>query len=206
MSADIRLGFKEAARFFVETVDRIPAGKWDAPGLGIWSVRELVVHAAHTFRSVATYDGPARTAERIEVEDVPTVWVRMLDKAQDAERESRAQRTAADLGDDPPTTIRGWYEDALAVLDSAPDDHPVRSIGGGVRFIDWLDTRVVELTVHTMDIANAAGIEAQPPDAAMAATLASLSELAIATGKANDLVMAVTGRGRLPAGYSLMSG
>ena len=39
----------------------------------------------------------------------------------------------------------------------------------------------------------------------MASTLASLSDLAIATGKATDLVMGVTGRGDLPVGYSLIS-
>ncbi len=131
--------------------------------------------------------------------------MRLLDKAQDPAREERARLGGSQLGDDAPAVIRGWSEEALAILDSVPDDHPTRSIGGGVRFIDWLATRVVELTVHTLDLAAAVGIDAEPPEAALATTLGVLSDLGVATGKASELVMAATGRSGLPAGYSLMA-
>ena len=43
-----------------------------------------------------------------------------------------------------------------------PDDHPTRSIVVVVRFIDWLATRVVELTVHSLDLARTAGRPTSP--------------------------------------------
>jgi hypothetical protein len=63
---------------------------------------------------------------------------------------------------------------------------------------------VVELTVHSLDLAKAVDIAVEAPAAAATVTLNVLTELAVAAGKADDLAMAATGRGALPSGYSLM--
>ena len=205
MSTDVRMGFKEAARFFVDTVARVPDDRWDAPGLGSWSVREVAAHTAHTFEAISGYDSPSRTAERIELSNVTEFYLTVLDPGRSAARDRRAQERARQLSDDPSSAIREKADGALAVLDAIPDDHPSQAIGGGVRFIDWLATRVVELTVHSLDIARALDIDADAPAAALTVTLNVLSELAVATGKAGDLAIAATGRSALPKGYSLMS-
>jgi hypothetical protein len=38
-------GFVEASRFLVSAVGAVPGDRWDGPGLGGWSLRELVAHA-----------------------------------------------------------------------------------------------------------------------------------------------------------------
>ena len=38
----IRPAFRQAAEFFLQVVDQIPAASWDSPGLGEWSLRDLV--------------------------------------------------------------------------------------------------------------------------------------------------------------------
>ncbi len=205
MSTDVRNGFKEAARFFVETVTRVPDDRWDAPGLGSWSVREVAAHTAHTFEAISGYESPARTAERIELTNPTDFYLTVLDPGRSAARDRRAQERGRQLSDSPPSVIRQMANGALAVLDGIPDGHPSQAIGGGVRFIDWLATRVVELTVHGLDIARAVDIDTDAPSAALTVTLNVLSDLAVATGKAGDLAMAATGRGALPSGYSLMS-
>jgi hypothetical protein len=41
---DRRRTFLAAAASFVELVERVPDGRWDAPGLGVWNLRELTGH------------------------------------------------------------------------------------------------------------------------------------------------------------------
>jgi len=162
MITDVREGFREATRFFIDIVARIPADKWDVPCLGTWSVREVAGHTAHTFGSLADYASPARTAERVAIDNVADFYVSIVDPALDADRERLAQQRAYQLIDDPPAVTGGMTDGALAMLAEAPDDHPTRSIVVVVRFIDWLATRVVELTVHSLDLARTAGRPTSP--------------------------------------------
>ena len=113
----------------------------------------------------------------------------------------RGREEGRSLADDPVDAIRRAAEEALDVLDDIPDEHPTRSVVGGIRFIDWLATRVVELTVHSMDIADATGIDAKPPAGAIRTTLAVLSEIAV-KGYAAKMVMAATGRRPMRDGFT----
>ena len=54
-SGDPRLAFEQAADFYLATVDRIRPDQWDQPGLGVWSVRDLVGHTSRAFLTVETY-------------------------------------------------------------------------------------------------------------------------------------------------------
>ena len=41
---DYRRTFRAAAVSFADLVSRLPADRWDSPGLGDWTLRELVGH------------------------------------------------------------------------------------------------------------------------------------------------------------------
>ncbi len=56
-----------------------------------------------------------------------------------------------------------------------------------------------------MDLAKAVGVEANPPEAGMDATLRIIGQLALYGSHASDLVLAATGRGELPAGFSVLN-
>ena len=47
--------FDEAADLFVSVVDDVPDSAWDRPGLGSWSVRELVAQGLRAIDLVEEY-------------------------------------------------------------------------------------------------------------------------------------------------------
>lgn len=69
---------------------------------------------------------------------------------------------------------------------------------------DYLPTRVVELAVHTCDLAAAVGVEADVPLEVARIAFAALGELAASESSAATALLALTGRRPLPEGYSLM--
>jgi hypothetical protein len=73
-----------------------------------------------------------------------------------------------------------------------------------MRVRDWIPTRTLELVVHGMDVARAAGIDvAFPAEAIEEATLLS-ARLAVKVGDGTVLLQALTGRGTLPEKFSAL--
>jgi uncharacterized protein (TIGR03083 family) len=206
---DFRWAYKSAATVFFDVVSRVPGGMWDEPGLGGWSVRELVGHAASSgLRQVhETLTVPATS---MAVTSPEAYWVfgrtapaELVAVARSASDED-ARKTAAELGDDPADTVAAMVRGATAVLASAGDDDVVTTPIGGMRVRDWLATRTFELVVHGGDVARAAGIpvEFAPEVVSFAADMAA--RVAIATGDGSTLLDALTGRGTLPSGFSVV--
>ena len=92
----------------------------------------------------------------------------------------------------------------LALVETQDGTAPVRTIAGGMRLRDYLPTRTFELAVHTADLATALGVPPDVPATAAARALYIVADLAIADGLAGPLLLAVTGRTGLPAGYSVL--
>ena len=78
------------------------------------------------------------------------------------------------------------------------------TIAGGMRLGDYLPTRIFELVVHTLDLGRALGASLDVPARPAATALALVSELALGDGLAGPLVLAATGRGGLPDGFSVL--
>jgi hypothetical protein len=55
MEGPLSTAFRDASRFLVETVRHVPHASWDGPGLGDWTLRELVAHATRGHTTVADY-------------------------------------------------------------------------------------------------------------------------------------------------------
>jgi hypothetical protein len=61
----VREAYRQAVQFFVQVVTQIPDDRWDFPGLGVWTVRDLVGHASRSLANVETY--LAKPAKRINI-------------------------------------------------------------------------------------------------------------------------------------------
>ncbi|GAY14358.1 maleylpyruvate isomerase N-terminal domain-containing protein [Mycobacterium sp. shizuoka-1] len=193
--------FGRAGDHAVSLVEHVPTDRWDDPALGTWTVRMLVGHISRSFVTVIEYLG--RPAERIEVRSAAAYYLAVMDMVDPAQIRSRAENAALSLGSRPFTTILDLRDRAVALLSTA-DDIVIHTIAGGMRLSDYLPTRIFELAVHSLDLASAIGRpDTIPPDVAHSAT-----ELAVAIagerGDTQSLLAALTGRGPLPEGYSVV--
>jgi hypothetical protein len=59
---DIDESYLAAAQVFADLVSQVPEEMWESPGLGVWSLRELVGHTSTALSGVlTTLDQPAQT-------------------------------------------------------------------------------------------------------------------------------------------------
>jgi uncharacterized protein (TIGR03083 family) len=196
--------FTQVSSAFIEVVELIRPEQWSEPGLGSWNVRSLVGHTTRAILTVENYlnlEEPRRISVPTAENYYARVYAEYTDPASIAERGVEAGLW---LGDDPVSVIRDARGRALALIDA---QHPKRivSIGGmGIPLDQYLRTRVFELVVHTLDIMQATGIERGLPDAAFANTVQLATAIAVEGGNGVRLLRALTGRGSLPDGFSVV--
>ena len=153
---DIRHAFNEATAGFIDAVLAVPDDAWSAPGLGVWTVRELVGHTSRAVVTVEQYlDAPKLEVTIHSPLEYYTRGLQMATPALHDEVAERGRQAGAALGDDPVGAIRPVAQRVLSRVASEPDDAVCSSRFGGMRLIDYLPTRIVELTVHTLDITDA---------------------------------------------------
>ena len=198
-----------AARAFADLVEHVPADGWAGPGLGEWTLRDLVGHTCSAgLRTVVT-----TLAHSVDTEDIrspqayyafatsvdPAVYAAAVAASTDD-----ARRTGAELGDDPATSVRLLLADAVATVMGAVPDMLIGSAAGGMRLSAWLPTRTFELAVHSLDVANLIGRPAGLSDQVIGDTAALAARIATAIGHGSDVVLALTGRGDLTRGFSVV--
>jgi uncharacterized protein (TIGR03083 family) len=197
--------FASAARSFAELVREIPAAAWDGPGLGEWDLRALVGHTSRSLITVSTY--LKTTAEREDITTPEQYYARVspsalgIDPADVAERGRQAGR---DLGEDPAATIDASVSRVLG--DVANAGNPlIQVIGGlGIRLHTYLPTRIFELAVHGLDIAEAADIVHVLPPVVLHEAVELATRTAVATGRGETVLLALTGRTSLPPSFSVV--
>lgn len=198
-----RLAYRQAVACFLETAGKVQPEQWDTPALGVWSVRDLVGHANRSITRVEEFG--VQRAPAVDITSAAHHYRRSLQQPSDNERVAeRGRISGQELGDDPLATMNADWSRAEPVLDATDEDTIIAYDNGGIRFGDYLETRIFELTVHTLDLANAIGIEVEPPREAMAVTLQLLAALALESGRGATLTLSGTGRGPLPKGYSVL--
>ena len=155
-AAETRSAFRESVLQFVDVVERVPLDAWDKPGLGEWSLRELVAHVVGVFDGVVADTGHTTP---MAAEGAAAYYVQAMSSPRVHEEVAeRAREGAADLGDDPAGAARAIVARTLDVVDALDDAAPVTTTIGAVRLVDFLPTRVLEVVIHTLDIAEAAGL------------------------------------------------
>ena len=116
----------------------------------------------------------------------------------------RGVEVGRSLGDEPAAHIRVLRDRAIALVDAQGPDRIV-SIGGmGIPLAEYLQTRVFELVVHSMDIARAVGVSVEVPPALVESTATLAAAIAARTGKGEQLLLALTGRAPLPPDFSVV--
>jgi uncharacterized protein (TIGR03083 family) len=203
-AAALREEYAAAGADLVALAATVPADAWDAPGLGEWTVRDLVGHAGRSFVTVSSYlaSGAGKTPELDHALDYARVF-RLAHADPDAITE-RGRQAGRDLGEDPVAGLRAQHEEAVAAVAAHPDDAPVDSPAGVMRLADYLPSRVFELVVHTDDLARALGTTA--PGSAGARTIATTFAAGLTAEARDDLVLlrALTGRDPLPEGFTAL--
>ncbi|WP_241994555.1 maleylpyruvate isomerase N-terminal domain-containing protein [Cryobacterium sp. TMT2-10] len=200
-----REAFRQAARWFVDTSSLV--NDWERPGLGEWTVRDLVGHTSRALLTVETYLGqaPAASGAAVAVLSAVDYYPLALASLGDPATVARRGRDAgAALGPDPARQVSVIADRVLQLVAETAGDAVVATPVGAMRLADYLPTRIFELTVHTCDLRASLGVQAQVPDAAASVSLHLLGDLALRKGLAADLLLAATGRGSLPAGFTVL--
>jgi len=201
-----RATYELAAGAFLDLAAQVPLERYAEPGLGNWDLRALIGHTGRSFVTVATY--LATRADAVDTEDAADYFAVVNRLAHGTTRDAIHQRgieAGVTLGADPLAALRRSRDEAelaLDLLDGA--DAVVTTAGGGMRVSDYLPTRTFELTVHSLDIARATGLDFTPPTEALADTLALASASALRQGLGTEVLLALTGRQPLPEGASVV--
>ena len=184
-----REAFEQAVPFFVETVAQVRSDQWEQLALGVWNVRDLV---GHTSRAILT------------VEQYATVGADRAGFGTADDIAERGREAGRALGNDPADTVREIATRVLRLVDRLPDDHSMRTPAGERPLVGYLRSHVTELTIHTVDLANALGLEVEAPEECWRTTLHMLADMAVRGGSAKEVAFALTGRRALTEGFSLV--
>ena len=195
--------YAAAARSVADLVGRIPHDAWDGPGLGDWSLRELVGHTSRSLVTVVEYF--ARPVHDVTLSDPADYYVAVRSLLTDSSAViERGRQAGRDLGVDPVARFTELVEEASAVVARTDPDLVVHTIAGGMRAAAYLPTRTFELVVHGIDIAEAVDLDFAPPLEAIEEAAALASRVAVRTGCGIELLLALTGRRPLPDGFSVV--
>jgi uncharacterized protein (TIGR03083 family) len=191
------------ARAVSDLVARIPDDAWEGPGLGEWTLRDLVGHTSRSLVTVIEY--VARPVEREDVADAAGYYLAVAPLLQDSSAVTERGRQAGhDLGDDPHTRFAQLVDEAEAAVARTHPELVIHTIAGGMRVRSYLPTRVFELVVHGLDIADAISLDFAPPAEAVEQTAMLAAQVAARNARGAELLLALTGRRSLPPGFSVV--
>ena len=172
------------------------------PGLGEWTVRDLVGHTSRSLITIEEY----LTDETTGDVDLPTAEAyyaaaRDVDHARVAER---GRDAGAALGDDPIGSVADLARRVPALVAAAAHEARLHTPFGSIVLAEYAVTRTFELMVHTCDLLRALGRPADPPVDAARSALRLVAELTAANGRAGEALLALTGRTGLPEGFTAL--
>ena len=201
---DVASLYLDAAGTFADVVSEIDHSALGGPGLGSWDLRSLVGHTSRALVTVLAYlDQPA---EREAIDSAEQYYALAARQSTDSEAVlERGRRAGEDLGDAPAEKVRQLVDQVAARLDGADPDALIAVLGGGMRVGNYLPTRTFELTVHSLDIGAATGIDGRLSVPVLAHTAALAARIAVALGQGQAILTALTGRRPLPNGFSIVS-
>lgn len=184
--------YREVGHWWRSLVGGIDDHQWDRPGLGEWTVRELVAHGGRAFKTVSEYiEGEVKDPTRIE-SAAQYFRIVLAEATPHVHIAARARTEAAAEADWVAATDRLWAASEL-VVSNVPPDTDLHLFVGEMALDQYLATRVVELVVHGTDLSQAIGIPSAPPAVASRVALAVLADLASASSL-GAVVRLLTGR------------
>lgn len=194
--------FAAAAGWFADVAPH-GRGRWDEPGLGEWTIRDLTGHTARALLNVEAYLGRGDPGP-VELASAAEYFRRAFASADHALVAQRGRNAGAELGDSPDAAV-AEIKGRVAALVAATDPEALLSTPfGRTTLANYLPTRTFELTIHTCDLAAAVGAKPHIPALATEATFQLLGRLALDGGTAAELLLAATGRRALSKGYTVL--
>ena len=198
--AAVRDAFEQGASTFLDVLRAASAEQWDQPdALGEMTTRELAAHTLRAFITVENYLVAEPVTDRVLAEASEYYAAALSDPKVHMGVAIRARQAGRQLidpvGESEVTVAR-----VLALVASTANDEPVNSFVGQITLSEYLATRVVELGVHTLDLARATSQHAELHSDTAAVVLSVLTQLASPT----HLILALTGRQSLPDDYNLL--
>ena len=195
----MRAAFEDAAATLLTTIERVEPHQWELPGLGVWTVRELTAHTLRGFTAVERYLVAQPSVDRLIVDVGDFYSTVMVDPKVHTDVAERGRAAGAQLTD-PVGETEATVQRMLALVASTADDEVVETPFGQMTLIEYLATRAAEVSLHTLDLQRATGqhMELQPATSAMVVAL--IADLADPI----TLLLALTGRGTLPADYNVL--
>ncbi|HWU46411.1 MAG TPA: maleylpyruvate isomerase N-terminal domain-containing protein [Humibacter sp.] len=198
------------ARSFARAVAEIPADAWESPGLGEWNVRALVGHAARALDTVLDYvslpepeEATLPTAESY-LAALTAESCDLSTGADPAAITARGVAAGAALGEQPAASVDSKVHAVGLLLTNQSPGRLVAVRGGSIPLEEYLRTRVFELVVHTLDLTRATRIRADFPSGAVLEAARLAAGAAAVTGRGEEVLLALTGRGSLPHGFSVV--
>ena len=183
--------FVEASTFFVEMVSLVTDDEWETPGLGEWTVRQLVAHANRGQTTLVEYVDRPQQPEPQGGEYFSSEAIA-----------ARGREAVAALGDDPLRAVKAASTAAIELLARSSPATIVGSPMGTMSIARYVPSRIAELVIHTLDLAKAIVQDVSVPDGALEVTLVFVARRS-ARNAPLDVLLALTGRGQLPADYSV---
>jgi len=198
------VAFSQSAESFVDLLARVRPEQWSEPGLDRWTVRDLAGHTSRAVLTVSTYLALDEPSD-VTIPSAEAWYSAYASQFTDAEGvHARGVEAGRWLGDSPATVVAAALTESREALRRAPGNRVV-SIGGmGILLDEYLRTRVFELVVHTIDLSRATGLPHTLPTAAVADTAALAARSATLQGHGEEVLLALTGRGRLTHGFSVV--
>ncbi|MGC5076079.1 maleylpyruvate isomerase N-terminal domain-containing protein [Agrococcus sp. DT81.2] len=190
--------FGRAAFELVDLIELVPAERLDGPGLGEWTLRELIGHTSRAMSTVVRYLEQPAPFEPTVHSASEYLDVVLRQRGDDEAIAARGRESAELLGDDLVGAIADLATAAVEAVDRVGLDRLV-AIGApsdaiAMRLGEYLRTRVFELTVHGLDIADAAGLAWAPPAEHMLDALHLAAANASARGMGEEALRYLTGR------------
>lgn len=157
------------------TLADVPGEAWTRPALGEWDLSQLVAHLVGCVSRISAYlDEPVSGPVAV---DRVAYW------RYDADAESpgiarRAVQRAAQVDAEtlPALFAEGWRA-AAERASGLPADHVLTTFRGPMRLDEYLATRVLEVTVHHIDVRRALDLPPASTPAAARITMAILEAL-----------------------------
>lgn len=191
---------------FLSVVQGVSAERWRAPGLGAWSVQDLVGHTSRALLTVEAYLDPTLTTTEPAVLDAVGYFQAAAAALSDPNAVAQRGRDAGQaLGSHPAAAVGSTAERVLALVDGSPDDALVRTPVGTMTLLGYLPSRTFEFVVHSLDLVAATALDVPPQlHDPMPACLQLAAQLAADQGHATDVLRALTGRHSLTDGFSVI--
>ncbi|WP_248579683.1 maleylpyruvate isomerase N-terminal domain-containing protein [Nocardioides sp. InS609-2] len=186
-----RGAFLEAADWFADSCQRA-ADSLDAPGLGDWSVRDLMGHTSRALSTVESYLTDD-TTEPVGVVSSVGYFATAL-RTDPLQIALRGREAGAALGAEPAATVTELVTRVRERVVAATGLARVRTPFGTMVLAEYLPTRTFELVVHTGDLLRAVGEAAVGPELGTRSALRLATDLGQHHGHGPALLAYLTGR------------